>query len=432
VREFSQRAFVGISEDKKHDSYSMRHFSKMEWDWLIKEDFFERENIVCVYTHSDNAAQHFKSGNTLNWYSNVVLGGRKLVFIWGFGAPGHGKGEWDGMFGWLKSYVRRTIIAAVTNSDVIKTTSTKIKNAWDVFEQLVANYDTDEWRALQAKKSKRHVQRITFVWAGSDDIVRPRLPEHFEVQKGVRSTYEWRVLGLGCYASRRLACNCISCLTAKCGGVIVPSAIMQAPSPTPSCEHAYAPDFYGWTRSSCKKLGAVIVAKTRAESQAAARKQAPKLNSGEWVFFQARDCRDDDWWLARTIAVNGEGFDDTCFQKMHERTTLDFVQFDKDDYAIAVQWYERNVSDPARLEFSMIDSDVCLVNSTELRHWLPRGDIEQTGGPLAVVARQTRGGSRATPPVRALHAAAADAKKEFKRTYRVRSDVEQVVLDRCW
>jgi hypothetical protein len=336
------------------------------------------------------------------------------------------------MFGWLKSYVRRTIIAAVTNSDVIKTTSTKIKNAWDVFEQLVANYDTDEWRALQAKKSKRHVQRITFVWAGSDDIVRPRLPEHFEVQKGVRSTYEWRVLGLGCYASRRLACNCISCLTAKCGGVIVPSAIMQAPSPTPSCEHAYAPDFYGWTRSSCKKLGAVIVAKTRAESQAAARKQAPKLNSGEWVFFQARDCRDDDWWLARTIAVNGEGFDDTCFQKMHERTTLDFVQFDKDDYAIAVQWYERNVSDPARLEFSMIDSDVCLVNSTELRHWLPRGDIEQTGGPLAVVARQTRGGSRATPHVRALHAAAADAKKEFKRTYRVRSDVEQVVLDRCW
>ena len=80
----------------------------------------------------------------------------------------------------------------------------------------------------------------------------------------------------------------------------------------------------------------------------------------------------------------------------------------------------------------MIDDDVCLVNSTELRHWLPRGDIEQTGGPLAVVARQTRGGSQATPAVRALRAAAVDAKNEFKRTYRVRSDVEQVVLDRCW
>ena len=120
------------------------------------------------------------------------------------------------------------------------------------------------------------------------------------------------------------------------------------------------------------------------------------------------------------------------FKKSTRGRPWDFVQFDKDDYAIAVQWYERNVSDPARLEFSMIDSDVCLVNSTELRHWLPRGGIEQTGGPLAVVVRQTRGGSHTTPAVRAEHAAAIDAKNEFKRTYRVRSDVEQLVLDRCW
>ena len=64
------------------------------------------------------------------------------------------------------------------------------------------------------------------------------------------------------------------------------------------------------------------------------------------------------------------------------------------------------------------------MNSTELRHWLPRGGVEQTGGPLAVGVRQTRGGSHVT--------AANDAKNEFKRTYRVRSDVEQLVLDRCW
>ena len=357
VREFSQRAFVGISEDKKHDSYSMRHFSTMEWDWLMKDGLFERENIVCVYTHSDNAAQHFKSGNTLNWYTTVLLVGRVLAFIWGFGAPGHGKGEWDGMFGWLKNYVRVTILAAETKSEVIKTTSKKIKNAWDVFEQLVANYDNDEWRAKQASKSKRHIQRITFLWAGSDDIERPRFSEHFEAQKGVRTTYEWCVLGLGSYASRRLACNCPPCLNAKCRRGIEASATGHAPCPTPLCKYACAPEFYGWTRRSCKKIDAGTVATTRAKSQLAARKQAPKLKSSEWVFFQARGCPDDIWWLARTIAVNGEGFNDTCFQKINERTTLDFVQFDKDDYAIAVQWYERNVSDSARLEFAMIDSD---------------------------------------------------------------------------
>jgi hypothetical protein len=154
--------------------------------------------------------------------------------------------------------------------------------------------------------------------------------------------------------------------------------------------------------------------------------------SGEWVFFQARDSLDDVWWLARAISVSGEGFDDACFQFMDETKSLDYVQFDKGDYAIAVQWYERNDSDPARLEFAMIDSDVCLVNSTELRHWLPRGDVEQTGGPLAVVVRQTRGGSHATEAARAARIAAAEAENEFKRTYRVCSDVEQLVLDRCW
>jgi hypothetical protein len=158
----------------------------------------------------------------------------------------------------------------------------------------------------------------------------------------------------------------------------------------------------------------------------------PNLTSGEWVFFQARDCPDDDWWLARAVAVNGEGFDDVCFQKMNKRTTLDFVQFDKDDYAIAVQWYERNISDPARLEFAMVDSNVCLANSTELRHWLPRGDVEQIGGPLAVVVRQTRRGSGATSAERDKRIAAVDVKNEFKRTYRVRSDVDQLVRDRCW
>jgi hypothetical protein len=179
-------------------------------------------------------------------------------------------------------------------------------------------------------------------------------------------------------------------------------------------------------------MDAGSVAATRTESQRVARNQVPKLNSGMWVFFQARECPDDEWWLGRTINVDGEGFDDKCFQKFDERTTLDYVKFDKNDYAIAVQWYERNPSDPARLEFGMIDRDVCLVNSTELRHWLPRGDIEQTGGPAAAVIRFTRGESRATKSEKAAHAEKIDMKNEPKRRYRVRSDVEQFVLDRCW
>jgi hypothetical protein len=151
-----------------------------------------------------------------------------------------------------------------------------------------------------------------------------------------------------------------------------------------------------------------------------------------WVFVQARECPDDDWWLGRTIALPDAGFGGNCFRRFAEKETLDYVLFGANDFAIAVQWYERSPSDPARLTFAMIDRGVCVVNATELRHWLPHHDVEQIGGPTVPVARPTRGLPRETPAARVARALDIDSANEPKRTYHVRLDVEQLVLDRCW
>ena len=65
------KSFVGVTGDRKHDSYSMRYFVKREFEALTSDDTFERERITKIATHSDNAAQHFKSVKSLSWYTTA-------------------------------------------------------------------------------------------------------------------------------------------------------------------------------------------------------------------------------------------------------------------------------------------------------------------------------------------------------------------------
>ena len=68
-RVLHREAFVGTTGDRKHDTYSMRHFSELELDALCSREgalkrgdgstrnVFDEEDIRVISTHSDNAAQ---------------------------------------------------------------------------------------------------------------------------------------------------------------------------------------------------------------------------------------------------------------------------------------------------------------------------------------------------------------------------------------
>ena len=75
LRKLHTEVFVGATGDKKHDTYSMRHFSERELESLHSRHIFEKQKITVIRTHSDNAAQHFKSSNTLLWYSSLGVKG---------------------------------------------------------------------------------------------------------------------------------------------------------------------------------------------------------------------------------------------------------------------------------------------------------------------------------------------------------------------
>ena len=68
--------------------------------------------------HSDNAPSHFKSSKTMYFLTTLperlkswsTAAGRSFRIIWEFGAPGHGKGVWDGIGAWMKRTVRQDIV----------------------------------------------------------------------------------------------------------------------------------------------------------------------------------------------------------------------------------------------------------------------------------------------------------------------------------
>ena len=105
-RKLHTKAFVHISDDKTHDSHAAQTFINKTFTYL-EENFVKPgiEEFVALHIHSDNAPSHFKSSKTMNyltklperlssWAANVPFSFR--VF-WEFGAPGHGKGVWDGI-----------------------------------------------------------------------------------------------------------------------------------------------------------------------------------------------------------------------------------------------------------------------------------------------------------------------------------------------
>ena len=71
-------------------------------------DDITQGNIVRLHQHSENSGQHFKNTWAINYFTTLTIkhvGPNETVFVYSFGAPGHGKGPYDGIGGTLKRYI---------------------------------------------------------------------------------------------------------------------------------------------------------------------------------------------------------------------------------------------------------------------------------------------------------------------------------------
>ena len=98
---------VCISDDKDHDTSFVQHFLHTHiygpGGWLAsKSEDFRRTHDTWLW-NSDGAASHFKQSGTMFGLHNIKQQYSLKRCTWMFGAPGHGKGTWDGLGGIIKS-----------------------------------------------------------------------------------------------------------------------------------------------------------------------------------------------------------------------------------------------------------------------------------------------------------------------------------------
>jgi hypothetical protein len=150
------RAFGHVSDDKVHDRHAMQHFTKQELEELEKymkqyfPDDIPQGRILRLHQHSDNASQHFKSTGALHFFTCLTTRITTLsAYVYSFGAPGHGKGPWDGVGGRWKSKVDQCSSSSETQGRLSYTDSGYIQSVKDVFMALQYHFERGEQRDMQ-------------------------------------------------------------------------------------------------------------------------------------------------------------------------------------------------------------------------------------------------------------------------------------------
>lgn len=142
-----------LSDDKKHDRFAMQHYTEAELPWLEK---YMQENfpndlddgcdfITRFHRHSDIACQHFQNTGAIESFTSLVKKhGRdasKCKYVYSFGAPGHGKGCFDGLGGTFKNKVHSLIKSTKTSGQGIPgVESGYIGSVDEVFQALQHNF----------------------------------------------------------------------------------------------------------------------------------------------------------------------------------------------------------------------------------------------------------------------------------------------------
>ena len=90
---------------------------------------------------SDGAASHFKQRFSIHFLKTFAKSSNLEAISWDFGAPGHGKGPWDGLAGTIKRTMRNRIFELELT----------LENAHEVFEHIKEYFGTETWAQHQKR-----------------------------------------------------------------------------------------------------------------------------------------------------------------------------------------------------------------------------------------------------------------------------------------
>ena len=222
-RKLHTKAFIHISDDKTHDSQAAQTFLKKILDYL--DDHYAKtgkEKFSAWHFHSDNAPQHFKSTKTMyfltslperlaSWAAHLPI---SFSVFWEFGAPGHGKGVWDGIGAWIKRTVRQDIVDDRPQRLTILTASCYVRWPCEVAEHVKRRLNTNEYVQSHLKAT---INEVVVTYTATHDIQAQRpMPDHeYTSMPGIKKTFVFMPVRDSVVLERKFACWCSSCMQAS-------------------------------------------------------------------------------------------------------------------------------------------------------------------------------------------------------------------------
>ena len=155
--------------------------------------------ITYIYLHSNNTIRHFKSVGAIEYFTSLIRdchGASVCMFIYSFGAPGHGKGVFDSLSGALKNKIHNLIKGSKNGGDTIAgTNSGYISNVEDMHNALKEYFENGR-DSLHKNKSKNRVNKFKFFkYLMCHNPIR-RTEETFKGLEKINSCYQFVVLNV--------------------------------------------------------------------------------------------------------------------------------------------------------------------------------------------------------------------------------------------
>lgn len=405
-RERKTKAFVHISNDKTHDSQAAQTFIDKTIDY-IEQHYVKTgtEKFHAWHMHSDNAPSHFKSSQTMNYVTKLPARlatwatsteNKTFGVFWEFGAPGHGKGVWDGIGAWIKRTVRQDIVdhRPGQNKSVL-TASGDILSPAHVAEHLKARFDNDEY--IQ-KHLNATINQIVITYTDTREIQRVTTNKYTRMP-GMKKTFLFMAVRDEVVLQRPFACWCPPCMK-----VCAPGDGMDSNYKVMGCTSGLQ-----WKETVIAREDAAGVANARSRTRTHARSLRDQLlghfmhsNTPVWVAVQNRGEDDlDQYWIGRATGI----------KVYTEAGSVDRVRYDAGDAEVTVEWFERDLSggDERRIfkrwNTANADQQKHTFNSTELRAInVSMQLIPPLGGvPLNVVQHEARPARRAAAKQADVH-----------------------------
>ena len=380
-RVYKNAVCASVSDDRKHCRHQVQHFAEQEMVWLeahLHKNHpldLNTTHILQLHQHSDNASSHFKSTGAVEWFSRFAerqaVACQKAMelkdplpacFTWTFGAPGHGKGLWDGLGGMLKSKAKSIVRGAQSSKTatvIPGTGSIALRSAVDVHAMLLHHFQSEEWIA-EAKASKKRILTIELFLSSQrpkmDPIHRPSPPETFSLLDGISSRYQFHVISRGLVDMRVRPCWCAACMASISLRLNVSSG--QESHTVCGCSNAQNKK-YDFVRRACeKKTGRDMTVEVAFLSNLKHErtKKCQAIGSNDWLLFKSAD-QTERLWLGR--AAPREQWqqqptwrNNTLRQKKNWEDT-GMIHASAGDYLIYVQWYDFVQSTPNGREYKI-------------------------------------------------------------------------------